>query len=73
MAMWAAESTHFPKKSSRCPGSLGLPARHWVASGMRFELSVLENESHGKKRRGFAGAGEEKKIQYRISLLIQAK
>lgn len=28
---------------------------------MRFELSVLENESHGKKRRGFAGAGEEKK------------
>lgn len=63
-----------PERAHGCPGNLGLSTRHWVASGMRFGFSDLGNERHKKKGRGFAGAEKgEKKIQYRISLLIQAK
>lgn len=56
-----------PERAHGCPGNLGLSTRHWVASGMRFGFSDLENERHKKKGRGFAGAekgGKKNSISY---------
>lgn len=54
-------------------GHLGPSTGHWVSSVVRFGILVLENESHGKKGRGFDGVKKGEKNQYHISLLIQAK